>query len=138
MNEDQHLARRLLDGSQYTCVLCRAGAVHTSDARGVRPLLELVGGDWAGYSAADKVVGKATAILNVLLGVRAVDAGVASEAAGRILCAHGIAITARESVPAIFNRTRTGFCPMETAVRDIEDPAEALLAIRETYDKLHR
>lgn len=139
MNEDLRRARQLLEQGTYTCVLCRDQAVRTCTARGIRPLLELLDeGSWQGYSAADKVVGKATAFLYTLLGVRAVYAPVMSEAAIEILERSGIAVSYEAAVPAIFNRDRTGFCPMETAVREISDAREALTAIRATLAQLQK
>lgn len=133
MNEDLCRAQHILDESGYTCVLCRQNQTKTCTARGVRPLVELLdAGQWTGYSAADKVIGKATAFLYVLLGVRAVYTPVISESAVRILHHYQIELSCDKIVPAILNRDRTGFCPMETAVRNIEDPQEALHAIRTT------
>jgi len=137
MNEDLRRARQLLENSNYTCVLCCGQQIYTSTARGVRPLLELERQDWHAFSAADKVIGKATAFLYVHLGVRAVYAPVISEAALNVLQQSGIEVSYALAVPAIFNRTRTGYCPMETAVKDIEDLDEALHAIRDTFEKLH-
>lgn len=138
MNEDLHRARQLLEYEGYTCVLCRGQEVRTCTARGVRPLLELLEqGSWSKFSAADKVVGKATAFLYVLLGVRSVYAPVMSVAALGVLSSCCIEAYYETLVPAIFNRTRTGFCPMETAVKDIDDAAEALQAIRAAFNKLH-
>lgn len=137
MNSDLYRAQQLLKENAYTCVLCKGGTISAHTARGVRPLLELLeAGPWSGCSAADKVVGKAAAFLYVLLDIRAVYAVVVSEAAIRILESYGIEIIYQTKVPAIFNRTRTGLCPMETAVRTIEDPHTALAAIRETLEKL--
>ena len=86
MSEDLRRAREILEQSGYTCVLCRQDQVKTCTARGVRPLVELLdAGQWSGYSAADKVIGKATAFLYALLGVRAVYTPVISESAVRIL-----------------------------------------------------
>ena len=139
MNNDLIRARNTLVHSNFTCVLCRGDTVRTCTARGVRPLLELLEeGSWQGFSAADKVVGKATAFLYVLLGVKAVWAPVISESALEVLTSHGIEAFWDATVPSIFNRDRTGFCPMETATRDIEDPAEALAAIRKTLAILRR
>ena len=137
MNEDLCRARRLLEEEKYTCVLCCGHEVHTSTARGVRPLLELPQKDWSRFSAADKVIGKATAFLYVHLGIRAVYAPVISQAALLILQRSGIEVFFDMVVPAIFNRSRTGFCPMETAVKDIDDLDEALIAIHELCQKLH-
>lgn len=137
MNEDLRQARALLEQGAYTCVLCRSGETEVCTARGVRPLLDLLErGSWAGFSAADKVVGKATAFLYILLGIRAVYTPVASEQAVRVLGAHGVALICDRVVPAIANREGTGLCPMESAVREIEEPAAALAAIRCAYDAL--
>ncbi len=139
MTQDFITARDKLLSSSYTCVLCRNDSIRTASARGVTPLLDfLAEGGFQGYTAADKVVGKATAFLYVLLGVHAVYARVASEEAVKILRRHGIELQADLIVPAIFNRSRTGFCPMETAVREIEEPDAALAAIRETYRSIHK
>lgn len=139
MNNDLNQARRTLLQGGFTCVLCRGEAIRTSSARGIAPLLTFLNdGQWSGFSAADKVVGKATAFLYVLLGVRAVYAPVMSEAALRILTEHGIECVFETEVEAVFNRTRTGYCPMETAVREIEDPREALAAIRRTLETLQK
>ena len=88
------------------------------------------------FCAADKVVGKATAFLYCLLQVKAVYTPVISRSAARVLREHGIELVAGIEVDFIWNRRRTGPCPMETAVKDIEDPTEALTAIRETLKTL--
>lgn len=137
MNNDLISARGRLSRGGCTCVLCRGGDLYTSSERGVAPLLDFLDrGGWSGFSAADKVVGKATAFLYVLLGVRAVYAPVMSSAAIRILQRRGIDCVCDTEVDAIFNRTRTGLCPMENAVRDIDDPQLALEAIRNTLARL--
>ena len=53
-----------------------------------------------------------------------------------VLKVHGVHVQYDILVPAIFNRDHTGFCPMETAVREISDPQEALAAIRATLAQL--
>ena len=92
--------------------------------------------DFSGYAAADKVVGKATAFLYCLLEVSAVYAPVISQAALEILQARGIHTEYDLCVPAILNRRKSGFCPMETATQNISDPEAALEAIRQTLEKL--
>ena len=129
---DLEQARALLAGGGYTCVLCRDGAVHTATARGVRPLVDWLdsGLDLRGFSAADKVVGRATAFLYVLLGVRTVHALVMSTPAREALEANGIRALCDQEVGGIINRRGDGPCPFEEAVLGITDPTEALDAIR--------
>ena len=133
MNTDLERAKKLLEGGGYTCVLCKNGQVFTASQRGVRPLLDWLddGTELSGASAADKVVGKAAAMLYCLLGVRAVYAGVLSQPALEVLQGHGIETTFGRLVPFIENRDKTGLCPMEEATLPLSDPAEAPAAIRE-------
>lgn len=133
MNENMIKARYLLETGNYTCVLCRGDSVLTDTRRGIRPLLELLemSDSWKGYSAADKVIGKAAAYMYHLLGVDAVYAQVISQPAADVLRRYGISLEYGSLVHAIRNRDGTGYCPMETAVLDIDDPTQALAAIRQ-------
>lgn len=132
MSNNLEKAKALLSAGNYTCVLCKGEELRTSQSRGVKPLLDLVtaGVNLQGFSAADKVVGKAAAFLYVLLGVTDVYAGIVSEAALQVFQAYQIAVAYDTLVPAIRNRTDTGFCPMEEAVWDCEAPEEAVALIR--------
>ena len=132
MNKDLSRARELLAAGGYTCVMCRGDAVFTATARGVRPLVNWLDSeeDFRGFSAADKVVGKATAYLYCLLGVRAVHAAVMSTPAMEVLNTYGVAASCDREVPGIINRRGDGPCPFEAAVMDNPTPAEALIAIR--------
>ena len=138
MNDLQH-ARRLLASGGYTCVICRDDEIHTATARGVKPLVNWLdaGLDVTGACAADKVVGKATAFLYCLLGVRAVYAGVMSQGAAQVLEAAGIIHETDHLVPGIINRAGTGPCPFEAAVQNISEPAEAMTAIRAKMAELN-
>ena len=129
---DLERARVLLNEGGYTCVLCRGETFHTATARGVRPLVDWLdsGLDLADFCAADKVVGRATAFLYVLLKVRAVHALVMSTPAKEVLEAAGIPALCDREVPGIINRRGDGPCPFEEAVLGIRDPAQALTAIR--------
>lgn len=138
MNHDLKNACAILTAQGCTCVLCKEETIHSSTARGVRPLVEFLdsGADFRGFCAADKVIGKATAFLYCLLGIRAVYTPVISRSALQVLEDHQIAVTYDVLVDAILNHRKDGFCPMETATNDISDPAEALAAIRRTMVQL--
>lgn len=131
-------ARAFLDSGDYTCVLCRDDAVFTATERGVKPLLNWLesGQNLKNFSAADRVVGRATAFLYCLLGVKEVYARVMSHPAAEVLKAAGITAEAGLLVDGIINRRGTGPCPFEAAVMDIHDPQEALTAIREKMEQL--
>lgn len=138
MRTDMERARSLLDREGYTCVLCKGDRVYTGTQRGVMPLLRWLdsGLDMKYFSAADKVVGKATAMLYVLLGVKEVYARVMSKAAVKLLLRHSIAILWDEQVDFIQNRQGDGPCPMEQAVWELDDPHEGLAAIRKKLAEL--
>lgn len=138
MTLDLTHAVSLLESGGFTCVLVSGDTVYTSTARGVRPLLDWLdaGTDLSGFSAADKVVGKATAMLYCLLGVKAVYARVISRSAAAVLERRGIEVRWQTQVDFIQNRDKTGRCPMEQAVQALEDPAEGLAAVREALKRL--
>ncbi len=129
---DLELARRELDSGHYTCVVCKGETLHFATDRGVKPLLNWLdaGVDMVGFSAADKVVGRATAYLYCLLGVNAVYANVMSRPAAQVLEENRITAHWGKLVEGIINRRGTGPCPFEAAVMDIYDPQQALAAIR--------
>jgi len=134
--EDLTNAKKLLEKEGYTCVLCLGDKTHTSRHRGVQPLMALLNTDVSGFSAADKVVGKATALLYCLLGIRQLYAKVISDAAVDILAQHRIPVQWDTRVTHIVNREGTGRCPMELAIEHISDPALAPDAIREKLKQL--
>jgi hypothetical protein len=120
-------ARYILETGDYTCVFYKADTARTCTQRGVKPLLELLdaGDDLRGWSVADKVVGKAAAMLYVCMQVREVYAQVMSDGAVRTLLRHGIAVQYATLTDRIQNRRGDGLCPMESAVWDVDDPNEA-------------
>ena len=137
---DLEQAKQILEQTDSTCVLCLEGQVHKSNRRGVAPLLALVdaGTDVEGFSAADRVVGKATAFLYCLLGVKAVYARVISQPAAQVLAEGGITASWDTLVSGIQNRQKDGPCPMENATRDCTTPAQALTAIRQALAQLQK
>ena len=137
MEQDLKYARQVLLTGDYTCAVCRGDTVYTATERGIKPLLNWLdtGCDLTGFSAADRVVGRATAFLYCLLGVSGVYARVMSRPAAQVLESGGIAWEAGELVEGIINRRGTGPCPFESAVLEIQSPEIALAAIR---DKMAR
>lgn len=138
MKSDIEKAKSLLEYGEYTCVLCLDDKIYTSTEQGVKPLLAWIDSstDMKGFAAADKVVGKAAAFLYVILGVKAVYAGVISEPAKKVLTENGIDVEYGTLTDAIRNRAGTGFCPMETAVKGISEPYAALEAVRQKLRQL--
>ena len=138
MTADLNKAGAKLKEGGYTCVLWKGDVHYTSDRRGVAPLLGWLedGTDLQGFSAADKVVGKAAALLYCLLGITEIYAPVISKAALAVLEAAGITVFYDSLVEGIINRRGDGPCPMETATKEISDPALAPDVIRKTLKAL--
>ncbi len=133
-------AKMLLNETDNTCVLCGDEVILTDKRRGVRPLLDLIEQqvNVAGFSVADKVVGKAAAFLYCLLNIKCLYARVISEPALAVLQRAGIPTEYDQLVRAIQNRAKDGFCPMESAVWDIDSPEGALPAIQKALAQLNK
>lgn len=133
-------AKMLLDKTDNTCVLCSDDVIITDKRRGVRPLLDLLenSADVTDFSVADKVVGKAAAHLYCLLKIKCLYARVISQPALRVLQQAEIEVEYGQLVPAIQNRTKNGFCPMESAVLDIPSSEAALPAIYKALGQLRK
>lgn len=133
-------AKETLKSGGYTCVLCKGEQFYTADKRGVAPMLEFIdsGIDLRGFSAADKVIGKAAAMLFVHAGVIEVYADVMSKAAADYLSVKVVAFTYDNLVDKIINRKGDGICPMEQVTADINDTNEAIIAIKKRLEELRK
>jgi len=130
--------RRLILEENAPCVFVREG-LRTGEGTGVRPLVtayetepELL----RGAVIVDKIVGKAAAMVAVLGGAAGVYGLTMSAAARDYLEARGVPAAWETLTERIINRTGTGLCPMETAVLELEDPAEGLRALKEKMEQL--
>lgn len=122
MNKNLNRAKQLLDGGASLAIV--GGGELTFNEHGVKTLLSLQSA-LAGASVADKVVGKAAAMLLVRGGAIEVYAEVISEPALEALKRHNVPCVFGECVPNIINRNKTGICPMEQAVLDENDIEKA-------------
>ena len=82
-----------------------------------------------GASVADRIVGRAAALLCVYCSVRSVYAVVLSDGGKRLLKENDVALEFENLVPSILNRQKTGTCPFEKIVSTISNGEEA-------YEKL--
>lgn len=137
---DIEKAKKLLSGGNFTCVLCKGDTSYTSTGKGVSPMLTFLenGTELRGFSAADKIVGKAAAMLFVCAGVTEVFAEVMSKAAVNYLNERGITCSYGVLTDKIINRKGDGLCPMELAVMDIEDEKLGFSAIKNRFDEIRR
>lgn len=140
LNHDLIYAKEVFDTGKYTCVLCKNDTVLTSKDSGVQPLVAFVesGRKYTGFSAADKIVGKAAAHLYILMDVIAVYASVMSKDAVKLLSVHHVKVSYDTLTDSIINRTGNDICPMEKAVSGIDDSAIAFRAIQTTLAMLRK
>ena len=112
---DLENAKARLD--KHKIALYKDGKLYTSDKRGVAPMLEFIESNvnLHGFSAADVVVGKATAMLFAL----------------EFLCKCNIDVSYDTLADNIINRDKTDICPMEKTVLNMDDVDKAFYAIKE-------
>lgn len=118
-----------LFAEQCSCVIRNGGRVRVFRERGVKDLYRLLHEEpelLRGAFVADKVVGKGAAALMIAGGVTEVYADVASLPALELLDRAGVRVECGAAVPRIFNRTRTGICPVEQLCADCATAEECL------------
>lgn len=138
MIEPLEQAKNTLKATNSTIAVVSNGEVFTSQERGVKPLLFLLKekkGFLKGASVADKVIGKAAALLMALGEIKEVHTLIISEPAIKVFEKHNIPCFYDKKVTRIVNRTGDGLCPMETLCLDVEDPQEAFTKILDKTSK---
>lgn len=136
MNRDLTLAKESLKDN--TIFLVKGEHTLSSTKTGIAPMMDFIsrGLDLGGYSAADKIVGKAAALLFAKAGIRAVFAKVLSERALPILKKFNIQYEYETLTKNITNRLGTGTCPMELTVADTDSPDTAFALLQEKLNSL--
>ncbi len=128
-----------LNNSDYCCVAIKEDKVYYANGIGVKPIMQWLSQDEAFFEnavVADKIIGKAAALLLILSNVKAVYGRVMSDSAIEILTKYNVPYEYGEKVPNIVNRTNTGMCPLEQSVVDIDTPNEAYIAIKQKISEL--
>ena len=117
----------------HTLCLVKGEEMLVFDGRGIAPMMRLLaeGQELSVFSAADRVVGKAAAMLFCKAGVKEVFAETISKAAADFLKKSGLAFSYKNMTERIVNREGTGWCPMESAVLTCSDAEEGYLLLKE-------
>ena len=111
-------AKEQLHNNNFSIVIVGENDVYTSTKHGVAPLLEILDGG-------NDVVGKAAALLMVKGGVKEVYADIISSHALDVFEKYKIKTYYGNLVEYIINRDKTGMCPMEKAVLEVDEPNTA-------------
>jgi hypothetical protein len=138
--QDVKVARRLLLEKDFSLVIAKEGTIvfetKQSGVSGFLSAIEELGRESLhDASVADRIVGRAAALLCVYCGVKAVYAVVLSEGGKKVLSENGVALEFESLVPSILNRQKTGTCPFEKLVSTISDGDEAYKKLKACISK---
>lgn len=132
--EDLEIAKKRLHQKNLTLSIVRdSEVIFESKAHGIFSLINLIenlGNAIKGASVADKVVGKAAALLFAYAGVKAVYAETLSEKAKPVFEKYGIYLEWSKLVEKILNASGKEICPFEKAVLEIDEPIEAMKSLK--------
>jgi hypothetical protein len=125
---DISLAKSRLVGTTTLSIVREGSVIFESAESGIKPLILAIGSgkSFRGASAADTIVGKAAAMLFLLMGVAEIYGKIGSDSAESYLEETSISFFFSEKVPAILNRKGDGPCPFEMMAGASENPEELL------------
>ena len=136
------LAQERIRQSHASCILLKDGHIITQESgKGLAPLftvLDKYSKEMNGGVIVDKVIGKAAASLVICGKASAVYTELISEPALELLKKHGVKVQYGKCVPQILNRNKSGLCPMEERVAEIDDPQKAVEVLRTACAALNK
>lgn len=134
-------AVEMINRGEADCVVVRAnGEWITEKGRGLSPILRIYEQHpdaMHGAFVVDKVIGRAAAMVAIAGQAYSVHGILMSEDARDLLVwRHAIDASYGELVPRILNANRDGLCPLEQSVEGIDDPKQAIEAIKQRISEL--
>ncbi|KON31238.1 hypothetical protein AC482_01430 [miscellaneous Crenarchaeota group-15 archaeon DG-45] len=109
-------------------------AIFSSAGSGIAPLIEAIDSigraGLRGSIVADKIVGRAAALMAAYMEASEVHAALISAGAKEVLRGHGIGFRFSRETRAILSRDGADLCPFERLVLDVRDPSEAYKRIK--------
>ena len=97
--------------------------------RGIQDLIQLISEQperLNGAVVADKIIGKSAAAIMIVGGAKQVHTNLICTPARELFEANSVRIFAAEEVPMILNRDRSGMCPMDTRIQEVESIEECV------------
>jgi hypothetical protein len=123
---DLETAKTLLNQRQLTLVIVKnGGTLYETRFHRISGFLDAIdqqGKALRNASVADKVVGKAVALLSALAGVKAIYAETLSTAGRTVLEQNGISHEWMKLVDTILDDKKQGLCPFEKEAANVNDP----------------
>lgn len=139
---DLSIARQTLEEKGLTLAIVKNGnIIFTSTERGIYPLFNIVNemaSQLKGSSVADKVTGKAAAMLYKHAGISELYTNLISEKATEVLKDTPILLEFGLSVPYIKNRDKSGMCPVESLSSGIDNISDLMAGISEFLQRIRR
>ena len=137
---DLEVAKNRLTHENYSLVIAKSEKiVFATRQSGVSGFLQAIDkfskDDLASSFVADRVVGRAAAMLCVYCCVKAVYAVVLSETGKEVLEKNSIPFQFESLVPNILNRQKTATCPFEQIVSSISKAEEAYKKLKSCVKK---
>lgn len=137
--KDLEFAKNSLLQSENTFILVKSGEIlKKSDNRGLKPILEIYNKEknlLKNSTIADRVIGKAAAMLLIDAEIQSLYAEVISNHALEILNKTQIEFDYSNLVDEIKNRDRSDTCPMEKLALNSYNTDELILKIEEFFRK---
>jgi len=131
---------RLEESGANLMVFRNDDVVFFSKSRGICPLIEVIDTigreGLKGVVTADRIVGKAAALLNVYLGAVEIHAMIMSDGAKALLANYGVNFSFREETDVVKAKDGVVYCIFEKLVWDVSDPEEAYRLIRAKLKEL--
>ena len=133
------LAKSTLLENEYSIVVAKENEiVYKSEGKGLQSLISLYKNDvntLENSSIADKVIGRAAALILVDSNIKEVYADLISQNAIDILDKSNISYEYKSQVTEIRNRDNTGMCPMEELSLKCVSADELIEKIEEKFNK---
>ena len=139
MESDISRSIAMLHSMKCSIVAIKGNNFYNSFSIGISPIFDKLNEDnkfFSGYCVADKIIGKAAALLLVASDVKCVYGEIMSQSALEVLKRHNVEFSYGELTPHIINRENTGLCPLEKCVLSIDDPSKAYEAVKKKLAEL--
>ncbi len=132
--DDLTVARQRLKDKNLNLVFVKGSrSIFETKMEGLAGFLEAIeklDGELSGASVADKIIGKAAALLCIYSNITAAFAVTLGKSGFEILAKHNIRCEFENLVPTILNLGKTGKCPFEKLVEDVNEAKKAYAEIK--------
>ena len=118
----------LLHTGGYSCTIANGGKIRTFTQRGVADLYDLL--------TQEPEFLKGAAALMILGGIKELYTDIISTKALELFRKSDVKVDFAQEVDFIWNRDRTGGCPVETMCSEVESAEEILPLIRDFLEKI--